>query len=380
MKAAPSRPARSTTSASASATHFRGDIEGLRAVAVLAVLAYHAKLGPFHGGYVGVDVFFVISGYLITLLLLRDLRASGPRALPEFWARRARRLLPGSFVVLVATLVIGRLVLDPLAQRDLMRDGLAATTFTVNIVFAHRQNDYFSAQLAPSPLLHFWSLAVEEQFYLGWPLLMLAATRVRRAARWVPAALIATLAVVSLMLCIRLTPHHRSAAFFLLPTRAWELLAGAALAVGGTMPNRVPGALRACGGWLGLAVIVATATRFTDLTRFPGAAAILPVAATVLVLAAGSDDYPYGPRALLDRRPMAWVGARSYGIYLWHWPVLVLSAARFGPLSAVQRGAALMFAVALAAISFRLVEDPARRSAWLGARARRSLVVGASLG
>ena len=227
-------PATATTS-----THFRGDIEGLRAIAVLGVLAYHAKLGPFHGGYIGVDVFFVISGYLITSLLLRDLLLSGPRALPGFWARRARRLLPGSFVVLVATLVVGRLVLDPLAQRDLMRDGLAATTFTVNIVFAHRQNDYFAAQLAPSPLLHFWSLALEEQFYLGWPLLLLAATTFRRRARWLPAALIGVLMVGSLILCIGLTPQHQPAAFFLLPTRAWELLAGAALAVAGTVPNKI---------------------------------------------------------------------------------------------------------------------------------------------
>ena len=373
---ATSNPITSTTHTS----QFRGDIEGLRAIAVLAVLAYHAKLGPFHGGYIGVDVFFVISGYLITSLLLRDLLVSGPKALPDFWARRARRLLPGSFVVLVATLVVGRFVLDPLAQRDLMRDGLAATTFTVNIVFAHRQNDYLASQLAPSPLLHFWSLALEEQFYLGWPLLLLAATTFRRRARWLPAALIGVLLVVSLILCIRKTPQHQPAAFFLLPTRAWELLAGAALAVAGTVPNRIPGAIRACAGWLGLAVIVATTTRFSDLTRFPGVAAILPVSATVLVLAAGTDGYRFGPTTLLNRRPLTWVGTRSYGIYLWHWPVLVLAAARFGPLSPLQRLAAVGGAVLLAAISYRLVENPARRSVWLGARARRSFAVGATLG
>ncbi len=347
---------------------------------MLAVLAYHAKLGPFHGGYIGVDVFFVISGYLITSLLLRDLQLSGPRALPGFWARRARRLLPGSFVVLVATLVVGRLVLDPLAQRDLMRDGLAATTFTVNIVFAHRQNDYLAAQLAPSPLLHFWSLALEEQFYLGWPLLLLAATSFRRRARWLPGALIGVLLAGSLILCIRLTPQHQPAAFFLLPTRAWELLAGAALAVAGAVPNRIPGALRAGAAWMGLAVIVAATMRFSDLTRFPGVAAILPVSATVLLLAAGTDGYRYGPTMLLDRRPLTWIGTRSYGIYLWHWPVLVLTAAKFGPLDPAERVEALLVAVVLAALSYRLIENPARRSTWLGARARRSFAVGATLG
>ena len=363
-----------------STTDFRGDIEGLRAIAVLAVLAYHAKLGPFHGGYIGVDVFFVISGYLITSLLLRDLAASGAKALPTFWARRARRLLPGSFVVLIATLVAGRLVLDPLAQRDLMRDGIAATTFTVNVVFAHRQNDYLAAQLAPSPLLHFWSLALEEQFYIGWPMLLLAATGLRRRFRWFPAVLIGSLLVVSLLLCIRLTPHHQPASFFLLPTRAWELLAGAALAVAGPAVCRIPAAVRAIGGWLGLGTIVVAAWRFSDLTLFPGAMAIVPVAATVLVLTAGTDRLRGGPGALLDRRPMAWIGARSYGIYLWHWPMLVLAAARFGPLTAAQRIGALMLVFGVAALSYRWIENPARRSAWLGARPRRSLALGGALG
>ncbi len=363
-----------------STTDFRGDIEGLRAIAVLAVLAYHAKLGPFHGGYIGVDVFFVISGYLITSLLLRDLAASGAKALPTFWARRARRLLPGSFVVLIATLVAGRLVLDPLAQRDLMRDGIAATTFTVNVVFAHRQNDYLAAQLAPSPLLHFWSLALEEQFYIGWPMLLLAATGLRRRFRWFPAVLIGSLLVVSLLLCVRLTPHHQPASFFLLPTRAWELLAGAALAVAGPAVCRIPAAVRAIGGWLGLGTIVVAVWRFSDLTLFPGAMAIIPVAATVLVLTAGTDRLRGGPGALLDRRPMAWIGARSYGIYLWHWPMLVLAAARFGPLTAAQRIGALMLVFGVAALSYRWIENPARRSAWLGARPRRSLALGGALG
>ncbi|MEO8267521.1 MAG: acyltransferase family protein [Ilumatobacteraceae bacterium] len=363
-----------------STTDFRGDIEGLRAIAVLAVLAYHAHLGPSHGGYIGVDVFFVISGYLITSLLLRDLSASGSKALPTFWARRARRLLPGSFVVLIATLVVGRLVLDPLAQRDLMRDGIAATTFTVNVVFAHRQNDYLTAQLAPSPLLHFWSLALEEQFYIGWPVLLLAATAVRRRFRWLTAAMIVGLLVVSLVLCIRLTPHHQPASFFLLPTRAWELLAGAALAVAGSNVCRIPAVARAIGGWLGLGTIVVAVWRFSDLTSFPGAMAIIPVAATVLVLAAGADRLRTGPGVLLDRRPMAWIGARSYGIYLWHWPVLVLAAARFGPLDATQRIGALAMVFGIAALSYRLIENPARRSAWLGARPRRSLALGGALG
>ena len=357
---------------------FRGDIEGLRAIAVLAVLAYHARLGPFSGGYVGVDVFFVVSGYLITSLLTRDLVHSSWRALPAFWARRARRLLPASFVMVVSTLVVGRVVLDPLASRDLMRDGLAVSTFTVNVVFAHRQNDYLAAQLAPSPLLHCWSLALEEQFYVVWPGLLLVAVSVRRRLRWFPAAMVGVLLAGSLALCIAWTPHHQPASFFLLPARAWELLTGAALATIGASIDRVHRVVRAVGGWVGLAAIVITTLRFDDLTRFPGAAAALPVTATALVLAAGGASH--GPARLLDIRPLTWLGARSYGIYLWHWPVLVLAGTAFGPLNAVQRLAGVVAAVMLAAVSFRLVEDPARRSQWLGARARRSLLLGGGLG
>ncbi|MEP7114313.1 MAG: acyltransferase family protein, partial [Ilumatobacteraceae bacterium] len=263
---------------------------------------------------------------------------------------------------------------------------LAVTTFTVNIVFAHRQSDYLASQLAPSPLLHFWSLALEEQFYIAWPLLLLAATTLRRRFRWLPMALIGVLLAISLVLCLRLTPHHQPASFFLLPMRAWELLAGAALAATGTAPNRIHAAVRGWAGWLGVTLVVVAAVRFSDLTLFPGSAAILPVAATVLVLLAGAgtnrDGYGYGhgPGRLLDVRPLRWIGTRSYGIYLWHWPVLVLAAAKFGPLDVAQRSSALLISVGLAALSFRVIENPARRSTWLAARSRRSLALGAALG
>jgi peptidoglycan/LPS O-acetylase OafA/YrhL len=357
----------------------RGDIEGLRAIAVLAVLAYHAKLGPFHGGYVGVDVFFVVSGFLITSLLARDLLSNGSAALPTFWARRARRLLPASFLVVASTLLIGRSVLDPLARRDAIRDGAAAATFTVNVVFANRQNDYLAAQLAPSPLLHYWSLALEEQFYIVWPLVLLVATRFRRNARQVMLAVICVLLTVSLAMCILLTAHHQPAAFFLLPTRAWELLAGAALAMSGPAIARIPIGLRAAIGWLGLIVIAATTLSFDDTTRFPGTAAIVPVAATVAVLAAGTDAATRGPALLLNRGPLTWLGARSYGTYLWHWPVLVLAATAYGPLDAVQRAAAIAIAIGMASLSFQLLENPVRRSAWLSVSARRGLTLGGAL-
>ena len=200
----------------------RLDIEGLRAVAVLLVLCFHAELGPFTGGYIGVDAFFVVSGFLITSLLLGELQRTGSIRLGRFWSRRARRL-PASSLVIVTTLLAGIAVLDPLSLTD-FADGLAAATFTINIVLAWRQNDYLAAD-PPSPLLHFWSLALEEQFYLVWPLLCnwSSATGTTdvpplpRSSSWRGRSLS--------QLPLVLTPQNQPWAFFSLWTRAWELLA-----------------------------------------------------------------------------------------------------------------------------------------------------------
>ena len=359
---------------------FRADIEGLRAIAVLAVLLYHAKLGPFHGGYVGVDVFFVLSGFLITSLLMKDLLVHGAASLPRFWARRARRLLPASCLVMLATLVAARFMLDPLAQGDLAHDALAASAFMVNIAFAHRQSDYLASQLAPSPLLHFWSLALEEQFYIVWPFVLLVVTGVRRRIRLVALTTIAVLWAVSLIACVWMTPRQQPWAFYSLPTRAWELLSGAALALLGGALLKVPHVVRAVAAWAGLVAVVAVTLVFDDRTRFPGTAALLPVLATVVVVGAGGGAAAVGPAKLLAMRPLQWIGQRSYAIYLWHWPALVLVAARFGALSAWQRALILVGAVLMADISYRIVENPVRRSVWLGSFARRGLLLGAALG
>ena len=366
------------------ATSFRPDIEGLRAVAVLAVVAYHADLGPFPGGYVGVDVFFVVSGFLITTVLLRDIEVGGARALPGFWARRARRLLPASTLVVVSTLVAARFLLDPIGRRALGHDAVDAAVFVVNLVFIHRQSDYLAAQLAPSPLLHFWSLAVEEQFYVVWPFVLLLATRVRRHRRLVLLVVIGACAALSLAACVWYTDHHQPVAFFSLPTRAWELLAGAVLAALGSHLARLPRVLRFIAGWGGLAAIAWTVTGYGDRTVFPGWAATVPVAATVSIVAAGVGapgvrDVRGTVGRVLGRAPLQWIGRRSYAIYLWHWPALTLAAARFGPLAGWQRAASIGVAVVLAAISFRLVEDPVRRARWATASPRRGLVLGAGL-
>jgi peptidoglycan/LPS O-acetylase OafA/YrhL len=364
-------------------TEFRPDVEGMRAVAVVAVVLFHLRLGAFQGGFVGVDVFFVLSGFLITRLLLNELASTGTLALPGFWARRARRLLPASCLVLVVTVLAGTVMLSPLAQRTLAVDAMAAGVFVVNFVFAGRFGDYFAAQLAeaqPSALLHYWSLAVEEQFYLLWPLVLIALTRRPRRYRRLLLASILVVAAASLVASVWMTEHRPTWAFYLLPARMVELLAGAALAVAGPAFRVVPAGFRAALGWFGLVGIAVAAMSFDVGTVFPGYMAMLPVLGTVLVIVAGgAGGSASGPVAVL-RHPVAlWIGRHSYAIYLWHWPVLVLAEAKFGPLPLPTRLALVAGAVGLSALSLRLVEDPVRHSPWLARRAARGLALGAAL-
>ena len=232
---------------------FRPDIEGLRAIAVVVVVLYHAELLGLRGGFVGVDVFFVLSGFLITRLIVGELARTGRLSLRSFWARRARRLLPAAALVVVVTAVGAHALLPPLSQRSVVADVVAAATFSSNFLYAERLSSYFGAQLgasAPSPLLHFWSLAVEEQFYLCWPpLLVLLARRPRQYRRLLLTAIVA-LGATGFLLAAWLTPRAPAWAFFMLPTRMGELLAGALLAVLGTQLAAIPATVRR-GAWCG---------------------------------------------------------------------------------------------------------------------------------
>ena len=362
-------------------TTFRPDIEGLRSVAVLLVLVYHAQFDVLSGGFIGVDVFFVLSGFLITSLLLRELSSTGRVSLSNVWARRARRLLPASGLVLLVTLIASRFLLDGLSQGDLARDAVAACLFVANIRFWKVGTDYLSEGLRESPLLHFWSLAVEEQFYLVWPGLLMVLVRFARLSRRALAAVIGMMWVASFVACVRLTRDSQPWAFFMLPTRAWELLTGAALALAGGRLLRRNAQLTAILGWVGLGTILATSVQFGLATSFPGYAALLPVVATMLVINAG--EAPDGPGLLLRLRPMQWIGARSYAIYLWHFPMLVMVAAKWGErgrvdsLPAATRLALLAGSIVMAAISYHLVENPVRHSASLARDPVRSLAMGA---
>lgn len=360
-----------STSPSASRITFRRDVEGLRAIAVLLVLAYHAKLA-FPGGFIGVDVFFVVSGFLITALLLKEAE-SGSISLRQFWARRVRRLLSASALVVAVTAFAAWLMIEPSRLAGLAGDIMASATFSANIRFASTNGDYLAGLSLPSPLLHFWSLALEEQFYVFWPVVLALAVKARRF-KAVLATIIIGLLTASLFWSWYLTPVNPAAAYFLLPSRAWELLAGAGLALAWSRISVIPERLRATTGWIGLITLVVIASVFGEETVFPGLAAGLPVLATLLVLIAGPAR---GPVSVLAWAPLQWIGKRSYALYLWHWPLLVLLEARFGELSTSSRIGVLVLTAVFADISFRLVEEPSRRNAWLAAVPRRSLLAGA---
>lgn len=339
---------------------FRPDIEGLRAIAVLAVLAYHARVPGISGGYVGVDVFFVVSGFLISGLILRELRTTGTISLPTFYARRARRLLPAALVVIAATTIASAILLPPLRVGDVALDGAASALYVGNVRYAVLATDYLQAELDPSPLLHFWSLGVEEQFYLVWPALLLVVAGRAANVRRIGIAVV-VVGGASLALSVAWTPTDGPLAFFLLPTRAWELAIGAGLALAATRLAGLPASIATASVVAGIAAIGVASVLFDRATPFPGTAALLPVAGAALIIAGGMRA-PHGPLSrLLGIAPMRWIGGISYSLYLWHWPLLVLPAAAVGaPLPGVVRLALVAATFGLAAASRRYIEDPIR--------------------
>nr|WP_256088733.1 acyltransferase family protein [Streptomyces sp. DvalAA-43] len=374
---------------------FRPDIEGLRAVAVLGVLAFHAAVPGLTGGFVGVDVFFVISGYLITGLLLREAVTTGRIRLGEFFSRRARRLLPSAAVVLGAVALAGAWLTVPLRRTELEYDVVAAALSTANWRFVQQQTDYLAAGHDQSPLLHFWSLAVEEQFYLLWaPLLaafVYAAARAVRRGRAVRAAVTAFTALLTLgsfALSLHWTGDSVSLAYLGTPSRIWQFGIGALLALLPWHLLRGPRPLRLLSGWAGAGALSWCMVAYDASTPYPGYAALVPTLATAAVILAGipgrspganaNDPDAYGVGRLLAGRAPRAIGRLSYTLYLWHWPVLVLAEARLGALDWPLK-AALTAASALPALAtMRWVEQPVRHSRTVSELPRRGLSVGVS--
>ncbi len=374
------------TQTRSSTASFRLDIEGLRAVAVLAVVSFHAGLPGVGGGYVGVDVFFVISGFLITGLLQREVAATGTVRLGPFYGARARRLLPASAIVGVVTAVGSAVLLAPLQARSVLGDGIASALYVGNYRFAVQGTDYLAGDTAPSPFQHYWSLGVEEQFYLLWPALIIGTAWLMRhpqvAARIPPRVdpfLIALglVAATSFLLSLACTHTSPPWAFFSLPTRAWELAAGGLIALSADRWRSLPARPAAIAGWGGLALILVSCIQLDERTPYPGTAALLPVLGTALVIGAGCAARGDGPQRLLSLRGMRAIGRMSYSWYLWHWPVLLLLPPVLGGSSGLPgRLAAVVVSAGLAVLTLHLVENPSRFAVSLRRSAPRSLAVG----
>jgi peptidoglycan/LPS O-acetylase OafA/YrhL len=344
---------------------FRPDIEGMRAFAVVSVVLYHAALLHVRGGFVGVDVFFVISGFLITGQLLSWVGRSGLHALPTFYTRRIRRLLPASAVVVVATILAARIWAPPLSVRPIAVDGLYTTFYGLNYRLAIEGTQYLNAGAAASPLQHFWSLAVEEQFYFCWPILIVLVTwlgrrRRRRRHGLLLGAVLAAIVVVSFRFSMTVTKSDAPWAYFSWHTRAWELALGALVAVAASRLARLPAALMSLAGWAGLTAMFVSAFVYSDSTAYPGSAATLPVIGAAVLIASGC-----GPRRsverLLDIPVLQHIGRVSYSWYLWHWPMLTIAPMAIGhPLTQWERWIVVAASLVAAILTYFLVENPAR--------------------
>ena len=364
---------------------FRPDIEGLRAVAILTVLAHHAGL-PLHGGFVGVDVFFVISGFLITGLLVNELWSTGTISWLRFVGRRIRRLLPAAVLVLVATSMVSFLVVPGLRRREIGVDIAAAAAYVVNWVLAGREVDYLASDVRPSPVQHYWSLAVEEQFYVIWPLLLIiVALLVRRPGRRVVMTALALLVAASFAWSMWFSHTAPQPAFFTTTSRVWELGLGALLAVALAGRDRptVPARGTAALGWGALVGLVAVAVALPQGIEWPGAWALLPTVPTAVLIWVGWQGSPTGPVRLLGSRPMVWVGGLSYSIYLWHWPFIVLGEwtadAVGATLPSWGKAALALASVVPAWLSWRFLETPIHHGPWLRDRPRALLASGLAL-
>jgi peptidoglycan/LPS O-acetylase OafA/YrhL len=361
----------------------RDDIQGLRAIAVLLVVLGHAGVGFMKGGYVGVDVFFVLSGFLITGILLSGAAKRGYVSLSDFYVRRARRILPAAALTLVATDIAAYHLLNVVRARQAVSDSIWASVFAANIDFARRGTDYFAQGQPPSPIQHFWSLAVEEQFYLVWPALLsmvlfgVALSRRSRRGRQggmiSRAALLRLLVVIvlagiaSLVWSIHSTRLHPTATYFSTFARAWELALGAALAIAAPSLRRVPAVPSVVIGWLGVIGIVCAAIFYSAGTQFPGYAALLPTIGAALVIGAGIRERQsrLGVGRMLSVSPLRYVGDRSYAFYLWHWPVLIITVQYVGHELSVGIKLVLMLgAFMLSIISYDFFENPIRQMKW----------------
>lgn len=335
---------------------YRADIDGLRAIAVLAVLCFHLDITGFTGGFVGVDVFFVISGFLITSIILKEIRRDNKFSVVRFYERRIRRIFPALFPVMTFTLVVGAYLFDHIAFKDLGQSITATTLFASNILF-WQESGYFAAPAEHKPLLHTWSLAVEEQFYILFPLMLVVINRFFRN-QYFPWLLAAGL--ISFSTNIWEVYNDTSAAFYFMHNRAWELLAGSILALG-VIPKLQSKFLRNLLSALGFGLIFYSIGFYTESTLFPGYNAIAPVLGTCLIIYSGMNGSS-SINKMLGWKPLVFIGLISYSLYLWHWPLIVFPKYMMfsRALTNFEIAGIILATFVISTVSWRFIEQPFR--------------------
>jgi peptidoglycan/LPS O-acetylase OafA/YrhL len=361
---------------------FRPDVEGLRAVAVLVVVLFHmfvtAHSSTFSGGYIGVDVFFVISGFVITGLLLRELEDEQTIGLLAFYARRARRIIPAMVLVMVTALVIDRTLVSAVATNLLADDAKWSSVFLANFHLASEYPTYL-VHRPESPLQNYWSLAVEEQFYVVYPVFILFfASKLRRWSLRAKLTTFLGIAVVASFVWFVTTTTYVSLAYSPFG-RAWELGLGALVAVSTAHLKSLPRPIAATIAWLGLAGIVVAATCFSLTSRDPALVAGLPAVSGALLIAGGTAAPFYGPEMILGLLPFKWIGRWSYSLYLWHWPVLVIAAQYWGAPTVTRNLWLGGFSLLISIASYFFVENPFRHSTFLTRSSVASIATGGIL-
>ena len=334
---------------------YRQDIDGLRAIAVLAVIFFHTNVPGFSGGFVGVDIFFVISGFLITSIILNDIEKN-KFSISKFYERRIRRIFPALFPVIVFTLSVGAYLFYDDAFKDLGRSITATTLFSSNLLF-WRESGYFDLSSISKPLLHTWSLAVEEQFYIFFPLSLVFVNRFlnRSYLLWILIAMF-----LSLGASIYTVYVYPEATFYLLPTRAWELLAGSILALG-RFPNPSSVWMRNLLSVTGIGLVFYSVGFYTEATLFPGLNAIAPVLGTGLIIYSGREEGTTIIKKLLSARPLVFIGLISYSLYLWHWPFVVFAKyLMFRSFNGYESASIILVSVLVATLSWKFIEQPFR--------------------
>ncbi|MFL6160462.1 MAG: acyltransferase family protein, partial [Marmoricola sp.] len=360
----------------------RNDVDGLRAVAVLLVIFYHVGFGLFGGGFVGVDIFFVISGFVITRQLFKEVKREGHVSLLAFYARRAKRLLPAASLVLASSAVMTWLFLPKIRWETSGGDIVSSAFYFINWHLIGRSVNYLAEDEPPSVVQHFWSLAIEEQFYLVWPLLILVALwfgrrfAVRRGVSLV--AGLAVIAVPSFIYCLYMTHHDPARAYFDTGVRMWEFAIGGFAALLASRLDRMPARIGWLISWAGLVMLLASGVLYTDSMAWPGSAAVLPTLGAGLLIAGGVAAGRTGPVSVLGTKPMLFLGHISYSMYLWHWPLIIVAQDHYGTTHlSTKVGVVIVIGTIIPAfLTYKLVENPLRYSKLISGSKRVAYSVG----